>query len=153
MLQPDVNTSQVVDEWKLFQVDDDLPTYNKADRIENFWRKVSEIQSSDGGMKYKLLPTVIKSVLVLGKTNADSERSLSVNARIVTEGRTLLNERTIIGLHVVKDGVKFFDPVSNRPEKIIITKDKCTSVKICPCSIQGKIRERKRGERRTNERS
>ena len=113
MLQPDVNTSQVVDEWKQFQVDDDLPTYNKADRIENFWRKVFEIQSSDGGMKYKLLPTVIKSALVLGQTNADSEHSLSVNARIVTEGRTLLNERTIIGLHVVKDGVKFFDPVSN----------------------------------------
>ena len=35
--------------------------------------------------------------------------------------KTLLSENTIIGLHVV--AVRFFDPVSNQPEKIAITDD------------------------------
>ena len=41
------------------------------------------------------------------------QSSLSVNARIVTDDRSLLGEKTIIGLHVVKEAVQFFDPVSN----------------------------------------
>ena len=69
------------------------------------------------------MPAVIKSALTLGQTNAESERSLSVNAAIVTRERTLLSENTIIGLCVVKEAVRFFDPVSNQPEKIAITDD------------------------------
>ena len=49
-------------------------------------------------MRYKLLPMVIKSALILGQTNAESEHILSVNARVVTQDRTLLNEETIVGL-------------------------------------------------------
>ena len=46
---------------------------------------------------------VIKSALIPGQTNAESEHSLSVNARVVTQDRTLLNEETIVGLRVVKE--------------------------------------------------
>ena len=60
----------------------------------------------------------MKSALVLGQTNAQSELSLSVNARIVTQDRASLDEKTIVGLHVVKDAVRFFDPLTNRPELI-----------------------------------
>ena len=74
-------------------------------------------------MRYKLFPAVIKSALTLGQTNAESECSLSVNAAVVTRERTLLSENTIIGLCVVKEAVRFFDPVSNQPEKIAITDD------------------------------
>ena len=63
-------------------------------------------------MRYKVLPSVIKFALVLAQTNAESERSLSVNARIVTQERGSLSEKTIIGLHIVKEAVTFFDPVS-----------------------------------------
>ena len=56
------------------------------------------------------LPKVVKSGLVLAQMDAESERSLSVNARIVTLERTLLGERTIVGLRAVKDAVKFHDP-------------------------------------------
>lgn len=49
--------------------------------------------SLDGtGPRYLALPKVVKSGLVLSQMNAESERSLSVNARIVTLERTLLGE-------------------------------------------------------------
>ena len=118
VLQPAISTREVIDEWKLFQVDNELPDYNQQERIEKYWNAVFQIQSSDGQLRYKLLSAVIKSALTLGQTNAESERSLSVNAAIVTRERTLLSENTIIGLHVVKEAVRFFDPVSNQPEKI-----------------------------------
>ena len=47
-LQPKVNVSEVLDEWKLFQVDNDVPVYNTSDRIETFWNKVFQIHSDDG---------------------------------------------------------------------------------------------------------
>ena len=35
--------------------------------------------------------------------------------------RTLLGERTIVGLRSVKDAVKFYDPENLRPEKVALT--------------------------------
>ena len=84
MLQPAISTSEVIDEWKFFQVDNELPDYNQQERIEKYWNAVFQLQSSDGQLRYKLLPAVIKSALTLGQTNVESERSLSVNAAIVT---------------------------------------------------------------------
>ena len=73
---------------------------------------------------------MIKSALVLAQTNAESERSLSINARIVTQERALLGEKTIVGLHLLQDAVRFFDPVSNQPERIPIAQDLKWSVKL-----------------------
>ena len=123
VLQTAISTSEVIDEWKLFQVDNELPDYNQQERIEKYWNAVFQLQSSDGQLRYKLLPAVIKSALTLGQTNAESECSLSVNAAIVTRERTLLSKNTIIGLRVVKEAVRFFDPVSNQPKKIAIIDD------------------------------
>ena len=68
--------------------------YDPRERIEVYWNKVSKLQAADGELRYKTLPTVIKSGLVLAQTNAESECSLSVNARIVTKDRALLGEKT-----------------------------------------------------------
>ena len=73
VLQPEVSTTEVVDEWKLFQVDNNLPHYSPSERIEVFWNAVFELHSVDGSMRYKVLPSVIKSALVLAQTNAESE--------------------------------------------------------------------------------
>ena len=120
-LQPKVSGSQVVDEWKLYQFDIDLPQYDKQERIEKFWNRVFLLESPDGQARYKLLPRVIKSTLVLGQTNAECERSLSINAKVVTSDRPFLSNETIVGTRVVKEAVRFYDPVSNKPEKIPIT--------------------------------
>ena len=63
---------------------------------------------------------MINSALVLAQTKAESERSLSVNARIVTKDRASLGEKTIVGLHVVKEAVRFYDTVHSRIEIIPI---------------------------------
>ena len=93
VLQLEINVTEVVDEWKLFQVDKDLPAYNASERIEVFCNGVFKLQSADGDSRYKLLPVVIQSALVLAQTNAESERSLSVNARIVTKDRASLEKK------------------------------------------------------------
>ena len=102
-LQPHVNTSQIVDEWKLLQVDTELPKYEKKEKIDKYWNDVFNLDGLDGEPKYKLLPYAIKSALCLGQTNADSERSLSINARVLSKERASMGERTLVGLRVVKD--------------------------------------------------
>ena len=78
MLQPKVSETEVVDEWKIFQVDLNLPSYDAKERKEVFWRKVFALHSPASDFRYKALPVVVKSALVLGQTNAQSEQSLSV---------------------------------------------------------------------------
>ena len=152
VLQPAISTSEVIDEWKLFQVDNELPDYNQQERIEKYWNAVFQLQSSDGQLRYKLLPAVIKSALTLGQTNAESERSLSVNAAIVTQERTLLSENTIIGLRVVKEAVRFFDPVSNQPEKSAITDDLRRFVRNAHAAYKERLeREREDEEKKRQE--
>ena len=100
----------------------------------------------------------MKSALVLGQTNAQSEQSLSVNARIVTQDRTSLDEKTIVGLHVVKDAVRFFDPLTNRPQLIPVEPNLKRAVKSAHAAYkeylekQKTLEENKReGERRQKE--
>ena len=118
-----------------------LPHYNPIERIEVFWNAVFELHSVDERMRYLFLPSVIKSALVLAQTNAESEWSLSVNARIVTQERASLGEKTIIGLHIVKEAVKFFDPVSDRPEMIPITEDLKKSVRSVHSAYKAHLEE------------
>ena len=152
VLQPAISTSEVIDEWKLFQVDNELPDYNQQERIEKYWNAVFQLQSSDGQLRYKLLPAVIKSALTLGHTNAESECSLSVNAAIVTQERTLLSENTIIGLRIVKEAVRFFDLVSNQPEKIAITDDLKRFVRNAHAAYKERLeREREDEEKKRQE--
>ena len=92
-------------------------------------------------MRYKLLPTVVKSALVLAQTNADSECSLSVNARIVTQERANLGEKTTIGLHIVKEAVRFFDPTSSQPEKIPVTQDLKKSVRAAHSAYRERLEQ------------
>ena len=91
-LQPKVNEIRVVDEWKVFQIDNDLPANDPKERIEVFWKQVFELKAANGDYRYKVLLVVVKSALVLAQTNAESECSLSINARIVTEERPSLGE-------------------------------------------------------------
>ena len=69
-LQPNLNDTDIVDEWKAFQLDDDLPAYNPKERIELFWNQVFDLQGPDGNNRYKVMPALVKSALVLAQTNA-----------------------------------------------------------------------------------
>ena len=150
ILQPKISETGVIDEWKLFQVDNQLPTYKPTDRIEVFWNQVFKIQSATGECRYKLLPLVIKSALTLAQANADSECSLSVNAQIVTEDRASLGEKTIVGLCVLREAVQFCDPVGHRPELLKISPALKQAVKSSHASYK-KQREREKEIRKKKE--
>ena len=89
-----------------------------------------EFSSYSYKVRYKLLPMVIKLALLLEQTNAESEHSLSVNARVVIQDRTLLNEETIVDLRVIKEAVRFSDPIYHQSEKIVITEELKRSVRV-----------------------
>ena len=150
-VQPKVNTTQLGDEWKVYQMDTNLPDYDPKQRIEVFWKQVFELQGPAGEPKYQVLPLVVKSALVLAQTNAESERSLSVNARIVTKDRSLLGEKTIVGIHVVKDAVRFFDPINKQPEKIQINSDLKKAVKSAHAAYRDHLEKEKEMERKRKE--
>ena len=150
-LQPKVDPSEVTDEWKLFQVDNELPAYDLRERIKVYWNKVSKLQAADGELRCKTLPTVIKSGLVLAQTNAESEHSLSVNARIVTKDRALLGEKTILGLHVIKDAVRFYDPELSRPQMIPVTEELKRSVRQAHSAYRDCLEKEKKEEERKRE--
>ena len=150
VLQPNVNQTEVVDEWKLFQVDTELPEYNAKERIEVFWNALFQLQSPSGDPRYKVLPCVVKSALILTQTNAESERSLSVNARIVAQDRASLSERTIIFLHIVKEAVRFFDPVSMQPEHIPVDAKLKQAVRSANASYKERLQREKELERKKN---
>ena len=150
ILQPKISETGVIDGWKLFQVDNQLPTYKLTDRIEVFWNQVFKIQSATGECRYKLLPLVIKSALTLAQANADSECSLSVNAQIVTEDRASLGEKTIVGLRVLREAVWFCDPVGHRPELLKISPALKQAVKSSHASYK-KHREREKEIRKKKE--
>ena len=134
-----------------FQVDNELPAYDPRERIEVYWNKVSKLQAADGELRYKTLPTVIKSGLVLEQTNAESERSLSVNARIVTKDRALLGEKTIVGLHVIKDAVRFYDPLLSRPQMIPVTEELKRSVRQAHSAYRDHLEKEKEEKERKRE--
>ena len=150
-LQPKVDQTQVVDEWKVYQVDTDLPNYDPKERIEVFWKQVFELQGLAGEPKYQILPVVVKSALVLTQTNAESECSLSVNARIVTKDRSLLGEKTIVGIHTLKEAVWFFDPDNKQPEKIENNSNLKKAVKSAHAAYRDHLEREKEIERKKKE--
>ena len=64
-----------------------------------------------------------------------------------------LGEKTIVGLHVLIDAVRFFDPVSNQPERIPITQDLKQSVKLAHSAYKECLEAEKREETKTDGRS
>ena len=64
----------------------------------------------------------MKAGLILAQMNAESERSLSVNAHIVTKECNLLGETTIVFLRAVTEAVRrFHKPQYLQPENVPIT--------------------------------
>ena len=93
----------------------------------------------------------MKSALVLTHTNAESECSLSVNARIVTKDRSLLGEKTIAVIHTLKEAVRFFDPDNKQPEKIEINSNLKKAVKSAHAAYRDHLEREKEMERKKKE--
>ena len=83
--------------------DQDVEQLDKGQCVDHFWRAVFSHKSlNETGPRFSAIPKVVKSGLILAQSNGESERSLSVNAHIVTQEETLLGERIIVGPRPVK---------------------------------------------------
>ena len=138
------------DEWTLYYLERTTTANAKTQRIDHYWRTIFDIRTADGQFKYRVLPLMVKMALVLPHSNADVERSLSVNNRTVTLDRSGLSNRTIIGLRAVKDYVKFCDRAAMRPEKLHITKNIQSCVRSASIVYKARLAEE---ERQKEERS
>ena len=150
-LQPQLDVSSVLDEWKLLQADQEVSELDTNQRVDHYWNAVFLLKSIDGNSRYQSLPLVIKSGLVFAQTNAESERSLSINARVVTSERSALGEVTITGLRTVKEAVRFYDPVNGQPENIAITKELKRSVRSAHTAYQARLKAEKLEDERKRE--
>lgn len=100
----------MTDEWKLFMegnipeacIDRDQSEF----QIDKYWAQLFEMKDVRGKPKFPVLSNVVKCALILAHGNADTERSLSENKRIVTKERVNLNDDTINALRHTKDGMK-----------------------------------------------
>ena len=142
-LQPQLDISIVQDEWKVYQADIEVDTLQENLDIEEYWKAIFQLRGIDGASRYESLPLVVKASLVLAQTNAESERSLSINARVVTKERASLGETTIVGLRSVKEAVRFYDPVNLSPENITVTKELKLSVRLAHSAYQARLEEEK----------
>ena len=66
-----------------------------------------------------------------------------MNARVVMKERSRLGEQTIVGLRLLKDAVKFHDPVNCRPEKITVTKEMRKSVHLGHSAYNARLDQEK----------
>ena len=67
------------------------------------------------GDQFEVLPKMVKSALALCHSNADIERSLSVNKRMLTKQNVSLKDETILGLRATKAAVQDYGGVQNVP--------------------------------------
>ena len=86
--QNSTQSAAFLDEWKLIQKDGDTSDINTDQRVDHYWNAVFLLTSVKGNGRHQLLPRLVKSCLVLAQSNADSERSLSVNARVVMKEKS-----------------------------------------------------------------
>ncbi len=104
-------------EWLRYQ-EMKLTKEDKEIRVDHFWQKMFKC-ADDSGESFAVLAKMVKCALALCHSNADVERSLSVNSKLLTKNRVSLNQETIVGLRAVKDGVQDFGGV----HKVVVSLD------------------------------
>ena len=79
-------------------------------RVDHFWSKVFELRYVTGRERFTALQKVVMASLVIAHGNADVERGLSDNKRVVSKKRTKMSLDNIIGVRATQDAVRFYDP-------------------------------------------
>ena len=104
---------KVGDEWIRYQEieinDDDI-----QGRIDHFWHRIFNIPDKCGDF-FEVLPKMVKCALALCHSNADVERSLSTNKKIVTKSNTSLKPETLRGLRAIKCAINEYGGVTKVP--------------------------------------
>ena len=73
----------------------EFPTLEEGGRIDEYWLKVFQLQTGFGKLRFSLLGDVMKPLMSIPNSNADSERVFSMLRKIHTEFRSNLDNDTI----------------------------------------------------------
>ena len=69
--------------------------------VDYFWCKVFAHTDASGD-KFLVLPQLVKCALSLSHSNADVERSFSINKKMLTKQIMRMNDKTVTGLRAMK---------------------------------------------------
>ncbi|KAL3228236.1 hypothetical protein MRX96_048683 [Rhipicephalus microplus] len=106
--------SALMDEFTFFQLEP-IETFSLS--VDQHWQKVFELKKADGSAKYPLLCKVIKALLCIPHGNADLERGLSENRRMLLE-RAHLTIHNVNGIRQILSHAKRF---GGDPSKFVVT--------------------------------
>ena len=97
-----VNSDDAVREWRLYRVTNFETSTADA---EKYWQTILSSTAPDGGMLFPNMTKVIQCALTIAHGNADTERSFSVTANILTKHRNSLGLEVLNGLMTIKSHV------------------------------------------------
>ena len=86
-------------------MDMDISQIDKKGRVDHFWKSIFE-KSEAFDNPFVVLPKMVKCALTMCHSNADVERSLSVNKRMITMQNVSMKAETVVGLRAVKAAVE-----------------------------------------------
>ena len=112
---PSVKSEELIlltDEWRIYAEIDILQDWiQKEDgsvaRVDHYWNKVLQLKTQLGSQRFSVLAKAVKCALTLSHGNADNERSLSVNKKILTKERASLSTTTLNGLRATEVGIEY----------------------------------------------
>ena len=96
--------------YQEIEIDDD----DLKECVDRFWHKMFNTPDKCGDF-FQVIPKMVKSALALCHSNADVERSLSTNKRMLTKNNTLLKPETLRGLRAIKCAIDEFGGVTQIP--------------------------------------
>ena len=99
------------DEWVKY-MDIDISQIDQKGRVDHFWKSIFE-KAEVVDNPFVVLPKMVKCALTLCHSNADVERSLSVNKRMITKQNVVMKTQTVVGLRAVKAAVQENGSVKN----------------------------------------
>lgn len=123
---PSVNDDDIpiiFDEWCLYQkeelagIDEENQNDDAKLRVDHYWRRVFQKKTVSGEAKYPKLEKLVKVCLILPHGNADCERGLSKNKRLLGNDKTNLSVKSIVGKRMAKEAVALY----KQPEQVPIT--------------------------------
>ena len=143
----------IVDEWKMYreaEIPKDWTEETMKDgskkylRVDKYWAIVLSLNNAAGNDRFKVLLKVIKCALTLAHGNADTERILSVNKKIMTKERANTNQSTLIGIRLARDDVIC---AGGQPTDVKVTKQLLGQCKLAHAEYKRDAEERKAKER------
>lgn len=89
----DIPRQEIPEDWFISGHKKDGSTIYR--QIDHYWRRVFETTNPTGSPRYYILPKLVKAVLCLAHGNAEVERSLSENSKVLTSERSQLSDDSI----------------------------------------------------------